>query len=263
VRAALVGRDAELGEFRAGLDAALTSRPRVMVCRGEPGIGKTRLAEELCELARERGAAVAWGSGIDGVGAPPLWPWTQVLRAVAARFDLTALAAGLGLTDDLAGVAPDVVGVPRPAALHAATGEERFRQFDAVARLLGRVSEQEPLVVVVDDAHWADRPSMLLIRHLARTLTSERLLLVVTLRSTGNAHATDVAELLREPATRQVELAGLSVAAVAEQLAAVTGQPVDTAEAAQVHALTGGNPFFVLEVGRVLPAAGSAARLSR
>jgi DNA-binding CsgD family transcriptional regulator len=132
-------------------------------------------------------------------------------------------------------------------------GEARFRQFDAVVRLLGQVCRRRPLVMVLDDAHWADRSSMLLIRHIARSVLSERLLLVVSFRPTENAHMSDFAELVREPATRQIELTGLAVPAVAQQLASITGQQVRDAEAHTVHALTGGNPFFVAEVGRVLP----------
>ena len=133
-------------------------------------------------------------------------------------------------------------------------GEGRFRQFDAIARLLRDASHERPLLIVLDDAHCADRASILLIRHLARTLAGERVLLVVTARNTETEHATDFVELLREPLTQQVELNGLPPSAVGAQLAALTGQRIDGAEAAQVHALTGGNPFFVIEVGRVLPA---------
>ena len=253
MRSALVGRDAELAALCGELGAALAGRPRVVLCRGEPGIGKTRLAEELSDVARERGIAVAWGNCIDTAGAPPYWGWTQVLRAVSRGVDLASLAAEHGLTADLARLAPDVFVVPQPSP-STVTGADRFRQFDAVGRLLGQVTLRQPLVVVLDDVHWADRPSVLLLRHLARTVSNERLLLVVSFRTTENAHATDFAELVREPVTRQVELSGLPASAVAQQLAAITGQQVDSAEATQVHALTGGNPFFVTEVGRLLPA---------
>ena len=253
MRTALIGRDTELARLCDALDAALAGRPGVVLCRGEPGIGKTRLAEELSGRARQRGALVAWGSGVESAGAPPFWPWVQVLRARSDRVDLAALAAGSGPTTDLAGLAPDVFGTASPPAADGG-GEARFRQFDAVARLLRDASREGPLLIVLDDAHWADRPSVLLTRHLARTLAGARVLLVVTARSTETEHATDFAELLREPVTQQVELTGLPPAAVAEQLAALTGQRIDGAEAGQVHALTGGNPFFATEVGRVLPA---------
>jgi predicted ATPase len=252
VRSAFVGRDAEIAAVGGELDEALAGRARVVLCRGEPGIGKTRLAEELSDLARERGAEVAWGVGIEAAGAPPYWPWTQVLRAVSGWCDLGAVAAEHDLAVDLARLAPDVfdaAGQARPSG----SAEDRFGQFDAVARLLCLVCRRRPLVLVLDDAHWADRPSVLLIRHVARSLSGERLLLVVSLRSTENAHVTDFAELAREPVTRQIELTGITAPAVARQLASITGQPVDGVEARKVHALTGGNPFFVAEVGRVLP----------
>jgi predicted ATPase len=103
VRTALIGRDMELARLCDALDAALARRPGVVLCQGEPGIGKTRLAEELSGRARQRGALVAWGSDVESTGAPPFWPWVQVLRALADRVDLAALAAGSGLTTDLAG----------------------------------------------------------------------------------------------------------------------------------------------------------------
>jgi hypothetical protein len=135
VRSAFVGRDAEIAAVAGELEEAWAGRARVVLCRGEPGIGKTRLAEELSELARERGAEVAWGVGIESAGAPPYWPWTQVLRAVSGWCDLGAVAAEHDLTVDLARLAPDVFD----AAGHAGPGgwaEYRFGQFDAVARLL-------------------------------------------------------------------------------------------------------------------------------
>ena len=253
MRVAFVGREAELAALGGGLDAALDRRPCVVLCRGEPGIGKTRLAEQLSGLARDRGVAVVWGVGVESEGAPPYWLWTQVLRAAAGIVDIAALAAEHGLTVDLARLAPDVFVASGPH-VGGSSAEDRFRQFDAVARLLGQLSLRHPLVMVLDDAHWADRASVLLLRHVARAMSTERLMVVVNLRDTEHAHATIFADLLREPVTRQIDLTGLPVLAVAMQLAFVTGHEVDRAEAERVHLLTGGNPFFVAEMGRMLPA---------
>ncbi len=253
MRALLVGRELEFAALSSGLDAALAARPQVMLCQGEPGIGKTRLAEELADLAGQRGAAVAWGSGIDTVGAPPFWPWTQVLRTIADWCDLATLASEHGLSIDLARLAPDIFTV-RSGRQGGRLPEDRFRQFDAVCRLLRLVTVHRPLVVILDDAHWADQPSVLLTRHLARTMRNERLLVLLTFRSTENVHLAHVAELAREPVARHIELCGLTVSAVAEQLAAITGAEVYDTDAEQVHSLTGGNPLFVAEVGRILPA---------
>lgn len=179
------------------------------------------------------------GSGVESAGAPPFWPWIQALRALSDRVDLAALATASGLTSDLAVLFGDVFRNASQADADGG-GEGRFRQFDAIARLLRDASHERPLLIVLDDAHCADRASILLIRHLARTLAGERVLLVVTARNTETEHATDFVELLREPLTQQVELNGLPPSAVGAQLAALTGQRIDGAEAAQVHALTGG-----------------------
>ena len=117
-------------------------------------------------------------------------------------------------------------------------------------------------MVILDDAHWADRPSVLLLRHLARTLRDERLLVMVSHRDTEHEHAAEFAELVREPITRQIDLTGLTVPDVAMHLASVVGHDVNPGDAEQVHALTRGNPFFVGEVGRVLPAGKVAGGLA-
>jgi len=252
VRAPLVGREQELGVLTAGLAAALAGRTQVMVCQGEPGIGKTRLAEELAELARQQGAAVAWGTGIDTVGAPPFWPWIEILRSISGWCDVAGLAADRGLVMDLARLAPELF--VWSGELASRLPDDRFRQFEAVCQLLHHVTLSRPLAVVLDDAHWTDRPSVLLVRHLARAMRGDRLFVLVTSRSTDSAHGAHVAELGREPGTGHIDLTGLSVPAVAAQLAAVTGRPVEHNDAEQVHALTGGNPFLVAEVGRILPA---------
>ena len=246
-----VGREQPLGILAAGLDEAIAGVPRVVVCRGEPGIGKTRLAQEVSQLARDRSAAVAWGTGVDSDGAPPYWPWTQVLRALDES-EIRSVAAEHGMAGDLVALEPRLFG--GGGSDDGKTAEARFRQFDAFARLLRQLAKRRPLLIVLDDVHSADRPSVLMLRHVARSLTDGRLMLLANTRDTEHAHVDVLSDLLREPATRYVELGGLSVDAVALQLGAVTGRTVDLAEAEQVRALTGGNPFFVGELGRVLPA---------
>ena len=238
------------------LVAAEQGRPSIVLCRGEPGIGKTRLAEELSVLAGQRGVPAFWGGGVESEGAPPYWPWRQILRGA---FDLVHAA---NLDPGLARLAPEVFGGPEPAPASTAWAQDRFRQFEAVALLFRKITGRTAVVVIFDDAHWADRPSVLLLRHLARTLRDERLLMMVSHRDTEHENAGDFAELLREPITRQINLTGLTVPDVAAHLASVVGHDVDPSDAEQVHALTGGNPFFVGEVGRVLPAGKVAGGLA-
>ena len=256
-RTELVGRDAELGAVAECLAEALDGQPRVVLCEGEPGIGKTRLAEEVLALGAARGAVGAWGVGVDSPGAPPYWPWRQALRAVANTVDLGAVAREHRLGAELARLAPDVFESVESGPDGGASVEDRFRQFEAVARLLRHVSLRDPMVIVLDDAHWADEPSLLLLHHLVRTLTDERLLLVVNSRSTEHRGPL-LTGLVRDPRTRQVHLRGLAPEAVRRQLALLTGAEPDEADVREVRAVTGGNPFFVTEMGRLLVERGGA-----
>lgn len=250
-RTELVGREAELTVLGEFLEAALGGEPRLVLCRGEPGIGKTRLAQEMASRATEKGVPAVWGRGVESDGAPPYWPWRQLLRAAAEVVDVGRLAEGDRLTADLNLLAPDVFPTT-DQRVDTGSSEDRFRQFDAVGRLLRGVAARTPLVVVLDDVHWADQPSLLLLQHVARTLTDERVLFLVNYRDTERTHSAIVTDLLREPVTREMHLAGLPAPAVAKQLASAVGTEVSDHEAEEVRALTRGNPFFVGEMARVL-----------
>lgn len=248
----LVSRECELEVLLRCLDAAIDSHPRLVLCRGEPGVGKTRLIQELSGLAEARGVPTVWGLGADSAGAPPYWVWRQVLRAMSPVVDLAGIAGEHRLTTDLALLAPDVFTRSEVQPNSPGSIEDRFRQFDAVGRLLRWGTAEQPLVIVIDDAQWADEPSLLLLQHLARTLTSERLLMVINHRDTEQVHGVLATELRRESLTREIELTGLSAAGVAEQLSLIVGHDLPGADADRVHGLTGGNPFFVSEIGRIL-----------
>jgi predicted ATPase len=138
----------------------------VVLLAGEPGIGKTRTAEEFAAVAEEHGAAVLWGRCLEGEGAPPFWPWIQILSSHARDRDSKILRAELGAGGaDLAQLAPllrerfpDLP--PLPAA---APDPSRFRLFDAVTTFLWNVAVDRPLVLVLDDLHQADAPSLRLL----------------------------------------------------------------------------------------------------
>ena len=231
VLSALVGRDRELGVLLGCLDEAEQGRASLVVCVGGPGIGKTRLVEELTGRARERGVLTAWGRAAMTDGAPPYWPWQEVLRVLDA-----AGMAGPGGVDLLAmsGVEPSL--------------EERVRRFDEVARLVLGAARSRPLLVVLDDLDGADEPSQLLAQYLARTARDDRLLVVVCCRDTAGPIAT----LAQELNATQVELRGLERVAVGEQVSAIVGRAASDAELAAVYDATAGNPFFVSELARQL-----------
>jgi len=144
MRMELVGRERELAALVAHFESALAAHPRVVLCRGEPGIGKTRMAEELTGLAASRGVPVAWGAAAESSGAPPYWPWRQVLRAVSASVDVVKMADELGVLADLVPLAPEVFGAPCGGRGGSGSSEDRFRLFDAVARLLSDITASAP-----------------------------------------------------------------------------------------------------------------------
>ncbi len=252
MRTQLVGREREIAVLDECLEAALSQHPRIVLCWGESGIGKTRLAEEALGSAGSKGAIGVWGRAIESAGAPPYWLWRQVLRALAETVDLREIADECGLAADLSGIAPDIfVGSVGPRAADGSS-EDRFLQFDAVARLLRHVTTERPLVIALDDTQWADQASIFLLQHIAHTLSNERLMVVVNHRGTERTEGAAVTELLRGSMTREIHLRGLSIPEVGRQLASMLGEEVDAREVEYVHGATGGNPFFVKEVGRAL-----------
>ena len=219
----LLGRARELDELSELVADAARGVGGVVLLGGEPGIGKSRLAEAAAEMARTAGLASAWGRCREGAGAPPFWPWTQVVRALGATVDWS------------------------PA------GEEaRFRLFAAVVDVLVAAARPTGLLVVLDDAHRADDSSLRLLGFLADQLSAVPLAVVVTYRDAeaGPVLARLLTDLATQRQCRRRVLGGLSLAAVAEWLAATSG--VEVHRAAEVHDRTGGNPFFVREVVRLL-----------
>lgn len=254
MRVELVGRSAELSVLVNALNAACSGEPRLVLCGGEPGIGKTRIAEEITTRARERGVPVLWGRGAEGEGAPPYWPWRQILRGAADLGGAARAAAELQVERSLAVIAGEGGGDVEPTGIVAGeVGEPRFHVFDAVGRFLRSVSDAAGLMIVLDDLHGADRPSQQLLVHLVRDLAPSRLLVVATYRDTEPGIGPLVVELTREPAVRRIGLVGLTDAEVCDELAAITGSPVAPDVAARVHDLTRGNPLFVAELARVGP----------
>ncbi|MDT7577337.1 MAG: hypothetical protein QOH17_3670 [Pseudonocardiales bacterium] len=246
-----MGRADELAELVALLDEALDGRPRVAVIAGEPGIGKTRLTEELAALAGARAVPVLWGGCTDAEGAPAYWPWRRILRAWLALVGAERAADVLARTSDAVGrLAPELPGVPD------AGPDDRFALFDAVTRFFGGVAEETGLVLVLDDVQWADADSLQLLAHLTREATRARLLVVATLRPAelDPARSAVLADLVRRPGALAVELSGWDEAIVGAALAERLGHLPAPEVVAAVARRSGGNPFFVGELARVLRA---------
>lgn len=206
---------------------------------GEPGIGKTRLAEEGARMAGSLGMACAWGRAVDDDGSPPFWPFRLIVRALAA-----------GSADPWPQPPPTE---HLPAEIKA---QERFLLFEAVTVHLTTTAAGTGLLVVLDDLQWADASSLRLLVHLVRAIDTARIAMVVTYRDTEIGHRQAVkqalGELARESPVTRLRLVGLTETQVAAQLAAATGAPLPGDVVATVSRRSQGNPFFVGELAGVL-----------
>ena len=257
-----VGREREVDRLRAAVDSALAGRGSLQMLVGEPGIGKTRAAEELATYARVSGARVYWGRCREDEGAPAYWPWVQAIRSYARDADPVALAWQLG--GGAAEVAQLIPEIAEKLDVEPAVGsdseEARFRLFDSVTSLLLAAARDRPLVIVLDDLHWADEPSLLLLRFAARELASSGLLILGTYRDVelGRHHplARVLGEISGSEVSARIPLRGLGVGAVERYIEMTSGAPCPPGLADAVQEQTDGNPFFVGEVVRLLASEG-------
>ena len=261
----LVGRERELAELRAGLDAAFGGRGSLFLLVGEPGIGKSRIAEEVLHDARARGAVALAGRCWEAGGAPAYWPWIQSLRAYVDQTDSSALRAQMGRgAADLAQMLPELRDLATETAVAQPDSDgARFRLFDASTRFLKAAGAVHPLVLVLDDLHAADEPSLLLLRFLARELEASRVVVIGTYRDVDptvrEPLASTLAELARERVASRIELRGLVEEDVRHYIEVTTAIEPSTALVDAIRRETEGNPLFVGEVVRLLAAEGSLA----
>jgi hypothetical protein len=261
----LVGRERELAELRHGLERAFAGRGRLFMVAGDPGVGKTALADAIGAEAVAGGALVLWGRAWDGGGAPSYWPWLRVLRRLAAERDLTSAVGALG--PEAAGRLTRLIPVlgRSPEHFEAADAPEqgesdaaRFQLFDAVTSLLRSAAAQGPLVVILDDLHGADHPSLLLLAFLAVHLRDSPILVIGTYREAearlDPQLAGTLGNIIRHG--QRLPLRGLRERDVAEVVERVAGRRPPDRVVRAIHHATEGNPFFVDEVVRLLSAEG-------
>jgi hypothetical protein len=230
----MVGREDDLAALRAAWDRARGGAATFVVLTGEPGIGKSRLAAELVGLARSEGAGVCIGRCSQDDGAPPLWPWGQVLEELGAE---------LPHTDD----ADDVA---------------QFAAFQRIVQTIRDAARERPVVVGLDDLHWADPCSLRVLRLLVETVEEDALLVLTTWRDVPDPEPAfgDVVEALARRHAVRRELSGLVAEDVAEVFATVARNRPNAEQADALHERTDGNPFFVVEYARL---AGERADLDR
>jgi DNA-binding CsgD family transcriptional regulator/tetratricopeptide (TPR) repeat protein len=245
-----VGRVEELQTLEAARRRAATTEPAVVLLGGEAGVGKTRLVAELtARCATDRTRVLAGGCVPVGEGALPYAPIVEALRALLTDLGASAVRELAGPSwPELARLLPalgesDGPGAPEQAA--------QARLFELLLGLLGRLGEQPPLVLVVEDLHWADRSTRDLLAFLVRNLRRERILVVVTYRNDEPGQqrlGPYLAELDRGGPVQRLELPRLDRAQTAAQLTGILGAapPADLVDG--VFARSEGNPFFTEEL---------------
>ena len=264
-----VGRESDrrrLGELWE--DAAAGARQAVFVA-GEPGVGKTRLAVELARTVHAHGGVVLYGRCDEELG-DAYQPFAQALRHYVTHCWLEDLAVHVEQHgSDLGRLVPElgrrIPNLPAPDAVEPELS--RVRLFEAVGSLLASASQEAPVLLVLDDLHWAARPTLLMLRHLLRDTSPAALLVIATFRDTELAATDPLVETLGEMRGRalveQLTLSGLDEQATTAFVEAVAGHRLDpeaVALARAVHAQTDGNPFFVGEVLRHLRDTGAVNR---
>ena len=246
--------------LRTTLEDALAGQGRLVMLGGEAGIGKTRTAQELATLAVQQGGQVLWGRCDEEHGAPPYWPWVQSIRAYVHECRLPQLRSDMGRgAGVIAEIVPDVQErLPglRPLPRLEEPDQARFRLFDAITSFLLNVAHRQPVVLILDNLHWADRPSLLLLEFVAREIAAARLLVVGTYRDVELSRQHHLfhtlGELTREPLFRRLLLGGLSREDIDRFMALATGIAPPQALLEAVYRQTEGNPLFMTEVVRLL-----------
>jgi class 3 adenylate cyclase len=253
-----VGRDEELGRLLGRWKEATVGDRRLALLAGEPGIGKTRLAVELAGQVREMGGVVLAGRCDEDLGVP-YQPFVEALRHYVTCAGEHRLGRYAGDLTRLLPELPDLVaGLSEP--LRSDPETERYRLFDALVAWLADVSAEAPVLLVLDDLHWAAKPTLLLLRHVLRSPDPLRLLVVGTYRDSevGRGHPLSdlLAELRRDGEVERLSISGLDAAGVTAFIEAAAGHSLDDEEEQELPRVvwreTEGHPFFVAEVLRHL-----------
>lgn len=255
-----VGRQPEMAQLLRALDRARRGRGQIVLLSGSGGMGKTRLAQELAGQAEHDGLHVLWGRCLEEPGAPPYWPWRQLIRSYlrSSGDPDPARTFGAGLSE-IASIVPEVgeafSAPPTPSAA-VDTAQSRFRLFDAVAGFWRRAAQRTLQLLIFEDLHWADATSLRLLAFLAAELEDSAVLVIGTYRdvelSRQHPLSETLAELSRSSAFSRIELAGLSERETEKFMQAVGGGTANAHLVNAIHARTEGHPLFLEETLRLL-----------
>jgi serine/threonine protein kinase/tetratricopeptide (TPR) repeat protein len=256
-RGRLVGREQELAEARRLWERSLAGQGQVLLISGEPGVGKTRLAREISTLVEVTGGSSLSGESYPE-GSAPYAPFVQIFRQAFDSNRLPTEDIPAFILSDLASLAPDLShrlgDLPRNPQLDP-LGEQQRLQENVLA-FFAQISQQTPLLVILEDAHWADQASLALLRHLARRGRQIRLMLIATYREVELDEALPFQDVLmmlgRERLATRLKLTRLDEKATGLLLDSMLGQAVPTSFQQTIYLETEGNPFFIEEVCKAL-----------
>ncbi len=267
----IVGRARELDVFRAAFDRMLAGRRQLFLISGEPGIGKTYCAEALADVAEDQGALVLWGRCHEEAGAPPYWPWVQILRAYVDASSLDEVRLTMGTAaKEIAALVPELLEssqqTPQASGTIVNSGPARFRTFDAIRQFFHQAAQQVPITLVLDNLHWADAPSLSLLEFLSQELLRSRLLIVGTYRDAGTSRKTPLLTTLGglggDAEVQRVHLAGLSQSAIGEVARRLCAVSLSPSAIKEIYQKTDGNPLFTIELIKVLIDEGAGTEIS-
>lgn len=254
-RTPFVGREAERAELRSFLDGLAEGHGGVVVIGGEPGVGKTRITEEIAEDARKREHRVLIGRCYESEAAPPYIPFVEIIESAMREVAPETLRLALG---DAAGEVAKIVPQIRtmfddvPAPLELPPEQERRYLFNSLWEFIERAGSARPLVLVLDDIHWADESTLLAAEHIAQRLKDIPVLVLATYRDTELDVARPLAgtleTLVRQQHAHRISLKRLAEDSVRSMLHALSGQEPPPALVEAIYAETDGNPFFAEEV---------------
>ena len=253
-RTAFVGRETERAELEQRVDETIRGRGGMVLLGGEPGVGKTRLVEQVLDTAQRRRCLALTGRCYEREGTPPFMPFIETLEHYARRVQPGALRTALGeAAPELARLMPDLRRLvsDMPSPLDLPPEQQRYYLFKQYAEFLDRASRVTPLVVLFDDLQWADDATVQLLQHLAPQLGQMSILVLGTYRDMEldeRPFAKTLETLTRKRLAQSMKVEPLPEAGVRALLAALGGpRPPDTLVAV-IHRETEGNPFFVEEV---------------
>lgn len=264
-----IGRQQELGTVTTALDEALAGHGQIVMLAGEPGIGKTRTSQEIASIAESRGAQVLWGRCYEGQGAPPYWPWIQIIRSCIQKNEparvRSAMARGVS---NIVEIVPEVIEL-FPELNNSSRSEApqaQFQLFDSISAFLKNLASDGSLVLMLDNLHSADRSSLLLLELLSQELDETKILIVGTYRAEAlvrdDGLSLSLGELTKHSNFQRVNLQGLAREDMRDLLELVTGETPSDVLLKTVVTQTEGNPFFATEVVRMLAQEGMLNQVS-